>query len=409
MTHLEDRQVITEALDGVRIWVENHDYKGYEPFDGLCSYLRPLTFGTQLGEQLLQQIGRQSPINLRSLLGIKPQESTKGRGYMAWGYLLRYATSGDEADMQRAEDCLDWLDRNKSSFYTKHSWGNAFDYASRSGRIPRGEPTVVWSGLIAQAYLEAFELTGKDRWLGIADSICSWILDLPREQTESGDCLSYVAYEQSSIHNSNMLGAAALARTGSHTHNTEYLKVAESAMKYSCTRQLQDGAWYYGEASKNQWIDNFHTGYNLDSLKRYLHYSGDDKWQESLERGFAYFKSHFIEQTGCVRYYHNRRQPIDIQGAAQVIDTLAFFSDIDPSSHDLAVKVARWTIDTMQAADGHFYYRRYPLMTAKAPMIHWGQATMFKALAHLSASYHRESLSRDGRSLQLSKGGLSQS
>ena len=40
-------------------------------------------------------------------------------------------------------------------------------------------------------------------------------------------------------------------------------------------------------------------------------------------------------------------------------------------------------IENMQAADGHFYYRKYPLMTAKAPMIHWGQATMFKALAEL--------------------------
>lgn len=37
----------------------------------------------------------------------------------------------------------------------------------------------------------------------------------------------------------------------------------------------------------------------------------------------------------------------------------------------------------MQDARGYFYYRQYPLLMAKTPMLHWGQATMFKGLAHL--------------------------
>src|SRR5215467_15270349 len=151
-----DYPFVRAAREGVQKWVEQHHYKGYEPFDGLCSYLRPLTFRTQLGEQLLQQVGRQSPINLRPILGVKPMESTKGRGYMAWGYLLNFASEGKEGDRVKAEQSLDWLDWNKSKLYAKHSWGNAFDYASRSGRMPKDESTIVWTGLIAQPYLEAF-------------------------------------------------------------------------------------------------------------------------------------------------------------------------------------------------------------------------------------------------------------
>jgi len=49
----------------------------------------------------------------------------------------------------------------------------------------------------------------------------------------------------------------------------------------------------------------------------------------------------------------------------------------------LAVRVARWTIENMQATDGHFFYRIYPLMKAKTPMLHWAQATTYKALAFL--------------------------
>ena len=46
--------------------------------------------------------------------------------------------------------------------------------------------------------------------------------------------------------------------------------VAKEAIKYSCTRQLPNGAWLYGEDPMNHWIDNFHTGYNLDALKCYI-------------------------------------------------------------------------------------------------------------------------------------------
>jgi hypothetical protein len=38
----------------------------------------------------------------------------------------------------------------------------------------------------------------------------------------------------------------------------------------------------------------------------------------------------------------------------------------------------------MQDPDGHFYYRIYPGgIKAKTPMLHWAQATMYKALANL--------------------------
>jgi hypothetical protein len=97
----------------------------------------------------------------------------------------------------------------------------------------------------------------------------------------------------------------------------------------------------------------------------------------------AFYKSHFFEKTGRPKYYDNRTYPVDIQCAAQAIDTLALFAACDPECFELSQKVASWTIRNMQASAGYFYYRQYPLMKAKTPMLHWGQGTMFKALAHL--------------------------
>jgi hypothetical protein len=387
MVDVEDaakfRTKLIRSIEGVERWVEEHHYRGYEPFDGLSSRLKPLTFGSLLLERLLQQAVRQSPLNLRPLIGVKPRDSTKGRGYMAWGYLQMLKATGDPGYKEKAVQCLDWLDKNKAPGYAFHSWGNHFDFSSRVGRLPRLEPIIVWSSLIGQAFLDAYEMLGESRFLDIARSICAWILELPRERTSTGSCLSYVAFTQRSIHNSNMLGAALLARTAKHARREDYVKVAREAMVYSCSRQLPDGGWYYGEQEGNRWIDNFHTGYNLDSLKCYIDSTEDVSFVPQMAKGFAFYTRSFFEPTGCPKYYHDRVYPIDSQCASQAIETLANFAEVDSGALDLAVRVAAWTIDHMQGRDGHFYYRKYPLATAKTPMLHWAQATTFRALALL--------------------------
>jgi rhamnogalacturonyl hydrolase YesR len=374
---------VFDSLHRLERWVEVHNYEAYEPFDGLSSPLRRLTFGNLFLERLLMQLVRQSPVNLRPLLGIKPLPSTKGRGYMAAGYLTLYQTTGAPEYAERAVRCLDWLIASKSPKFTECSWANHFDFVSRGGRYEKHESIIVWTALVGEAFLDAYETLGDRRFLDVAESACRWILGLPRERTREGACLSYHALWQSSIHNANMLGAALLARAWRHTRRTEYSEVAAEAMRYSCSRQRPDGSWWYAEDRKYQWIDGFHTGYNLDSLRRYIDNTSDESYGGHLRLGLEFYIRHFVREDGCPRYYHNRTQPIDSQCAAQAIETLARFADLDDRCLSLATSVARWTIRHMQARDGHFFYRCYPLMKARAPMMHWAQATMYRSLALL--------------------------
>lgn len=376
-------KTVQESVQEVSRWVEQHDYRAYDPGDGDLSFLRYFTFNVHFLRRLLTAAVLRVPFHIRPWIGIGPHTSTKGMGYMGWGYVKMYALTGDESYRLRAEFCFDWLIENKPSGCEQYCWGNHFSFSTRSGTIPRHTPTIVWSSLIGLAFLEAYEILGKSKYLEVAASIGEWVKSLPREQTSRGICLSYVAFKQNSIHNSNMLGAALLARVAVYTHDQEALELARQAMMYSCARQKADGAWFYGEEPKYRWIDNFHTGYNLDCLKRYIDSTADREFELNLERGFQYFKLHFFEPDGHPKYYHDKAGPIDIQCAAQAIDTLAFFSDTDPESLELAAKVARWTINNMQAPDGHFYYRDLGWKKVKTPMLHWGQGTMFKALAHL--------------------------
>ena len=374
-----------DSLDRLSRWVESRHYRAYDPGDGQMSYLRELTFGSQALERALTGVVLRAPINLRPLLGINPHTSTKGMGYMAWGYLRRFQATGDLLHAQKARFCLDWLLQHPSPHYDDLCWGNAFTFTTRAGRIPKGEPTIVWSGLIGQAFVEAYEILGESRYLDAADSVCNWIMKLPREETQAGACLSYVAYRVVPIHNSNMLGGALLARVAALTGRTNAREVARQAMRYSCACQNPDGAWYYGEEPKYHWIDSFHTGYNLDSLKRYVDSTQETEFSENLARGFAYFKNNFFEADGRTKYMHNRLLPIDIQCAAQAIDTLSLFSAVDPDALRVAGIVARWTIERMQDRAGFFYYRDLGWTKIRTPMFHWGQGTMFKALAHLVA------------------------
>lgn len=374
---------VYRSLMKLERWIEDHRYEAYEPFDGLSSPFRSLTFGSLLLDRLLLQAVRQSPINMRPLLGIRPLPSTKGRGYMAAGYLTLFGATGDGAYLRKGIDSLEWLMAHKSPKFQEYSWANHFAFASRGGRYSAHESIIVWTALIGHAFLDGYEVTQDPRYLEVADSASRWILSLPRERTTSGTCLSYYAIAQSSIHNANMLGASMLARTWRWSRDANLLDVARDAMHYSCSRQRPDGSWWYAEAPKYHWIDNFHTGYNLDSLKSFIDSTGDRTWYDGMVRGLDFYKKHLFEENGCPRYYHDRTQPIDSQCAAQAIETLARFAEIDPACLDLAERVADWSIRNMQDADGHFYYRLYPVVRAKAPMLHWAQATMYRALSEL--------------------------
>jgi hypothetical protein len=386
----EARSEIFRSIVRLDRWLERHDWKAFDPFDGLSSrYAAFLTGGRPRLRIALQQANRRFPLNVRPLLGIAPARSSKGMGFLARGYLALYKATGDETYRKRAELCLRWLEENTSPGYSGHAWGNHFDYESRGGRIPRGMPTVVWTGLIGQAFMDAYDTLGEKRYREVARSVCRFVLaDLPHAQAEAGICIAYTpqppqALMQHAIHNSNVIAAAILARVGRETHEPELLDTARKAVEFTVGCQLPEGGWYYGEAPTYHWVDSFHTGYVLESLHTYQSCSGDDTHLGALKRGYSFFIERFFKPDGTPAYYDGKTWPIDIQCASQGIQTLVALEALDARSIDVACRVALWTIRAMQDPSGYFYFRRYPLLVNRTPTLHWGQATMLLALAAL--------------------------
>ncbi len=383
------KATIHDSIVRLSKWLEENDYRGYDTFDGLSArFLRPFTFETKTLRIVLQQSVRRLPVNLRPVLGIPREQSSKGMGFLARGFIRLHQTTGDPAWAAKAEMALQWLIDKRSQGYSGACWGNHFDYQSRGFYLPKGVPTIVWTSLIGHAFLDGYEHFENDQYLQIAVSACEHILrDYERYPHGDGLCITYVPGLNSQVHNASTLAASLLIRTNSHTHNPAYSELAAKALQYTAQHQREDGSWYYAEYPNCQWVDNFHSGYVLDCFKRYVERTGDDRFTATMDRGYQHWKKTFFLPDGTPRYYDHKTLPIDIQCSSQAIDTLVYFSDRDPESLPLAMKVAQWTIENMQDRTGYFYYRRYSRwMVNKTATLHWGQATMLCALAGLYQS-----------------------
>lgn len=374
-------------------WLEDHNYEGYDTFDGLnARFVRFLTFEQPALRIVLQQGVRRFPLNLRPVLGVRRSRSTKGMGFLAAGFIRLHGLTGEAVWGERARSALHWLIENISPGYAGACWGNHFDYQSRSGFERRNSPSVVWTSHIGHTLLDAFDHFGDALYLDTAVSACEHILhDLGADEDGDARCINYFPSSSHHVHNANTLGASFLARTYAHTRNQDFRDLAMRAMLYTARFQHANGSWDYGVESNLRWVDNFHTAYVLDCFKHYSESTGDTQFDPVMMRGYEYWKSVFFCEDGAPRYYNNKMRPLDIQCSSQAIDTLVYFNNLDPANLSLAVRVAQWTIRQMQDRTGYFYYRRYPAgIVNRTPTLHWGQATMFSALAALLGPLARE-------------------
>ena len=82
------KAAIFQSIERLSHWLEENDYRGYDTFDGLnARFVRPFTFETKFLRTVLQQGVRRFPINLRPVLGIEEDHSTKGMGFLARGFI----------------------------------------------------------------------------------------------------------------------------------------------------------------------------------------------------------------------------------------------------------------------------------------------------------------------------------
>jgi hypothetical protein len=244
----------------------------------------------------------------------------------------------------------------------------------------------------AQALLDAYEAGLGSGCLDAAASAGSYVA---RDLFWSDDKRAAFAYPlpdyRVPVHNANLLGAALICRLARLTGESGDVDVALRVARYSAGCQAADGSWAYGVGSTQQWVDNFHTGYNLCALQSIGRDLGTGEFDEVVRRGLAFYSARFFTPEGVARYFHDRTYPIDIHCVAQSLITLTAFRDLDPEGPDLAGKVLAWTMHHMWDPRGLFYYRVLRGMTIRISYMRWSQAWMLVALHELAGGSAPES------------------
>ena len=390
---------ILDSFYRLRAYCEKEEFKGWDPYDGLNSKVFqaiPFLKKFAICRLVMIQGFKRLPFNLRKIALVPKEYNAKGIGLFLSGYcniyhalekypVLEDSLGSKESIRQKIVEIAKLLVSLRSKGYSGACWGYNFDWqARRLFLFPKFTPTVVATNFCATALMEAYEITKDKRLLEIALSAADFVIkDLHRAKYKDGFLFSYSPLKgNDTVFNASLLGARLLSFCYHYTKNDDYKELAESSIKACCAGQREDGAWIYGMLPVQNWVDSFHTGYNLDALIAYQELTGDTKYNQFIEKGFKYYIENFFENDGTPKYYNNRMYPIDIHCPGQLFVSLNRLHKFE-TNQGIARKVFNWVHNNMQDKKGFFYYQLKPGISSKISYMRWSNAFMFHALSCL--------------------------
>lgn len=394
-----DNDLLFTSFKRLKEYCEREHFKGWDPYDGLNSKVfqaLPFFKKTAFFREVMIQGFKRSPVNLRSLMLVPKEYNAKGVGLFLQGYCnlvkivrnnptLSSELGTEDALLSKVSEVAELLVALQSKGdYHGACWGYNFDWQARGGLFfPKYTPTVVATNFCATALLEAYELTKQEKWLDVALSSADFVIkDLHRTRMQEGFLFSYSMFPgNDTVFNASLLGSRLLSFCYKYRRDEVYRQWAEESVKACCRGQREDGAWVYGLLPVQNWVDSFHTGYNLDGLIAYEEKTGDNKYHKYIEKGFNYYIENFFEQDGAPKYYDNKMYPIDIHCPGQLFVTLSRLHKF-LDCQELADKVLAWTVQNMQDKKGYFYYQLKKGFSAKISYMRWSNAFMFYAMSY---------------------------
>jgi hypothetical protein len=395
----QERTGIKAAEDSLGLlekYCRLEQFQGWDPYDGLNSKVfkgLPLLKNSDLVRLVWIQLFKRNPVNLRKVFLVPKGYNSKGIALLISGYcnLFRYQAISYKNLLVSEQDLLQTIQHLTNRLITLRSttckkgsaWGYNFDWqARRLFLFPEGTPTVVVTSFCASALFDAYEVTGSEEYLSVALSSVDFVLnDLQRTKKVNGFLFSYSPLNgNNTVYNASLLGTKLLSQCYKYTKNDSYLVAARESAVACIEAQNNDGSWFYGELPVQQWIDSFHTGYNLEALVTYQQMAGDTSFSGSIDKGFDFYLNNFFLPDGTPKYYHNKTYPVDIHSPAQLIVALCRSGKLE-QHRELADRVLNWTIRHMQDPSGYFYYQKHRFYTNKISYMRWSNAFIFNALS----------------------------
>jgi len=380
------------SFQKLKTFCESEDFKGWDPYDGLNSKLFnkvPYLNKSRFFRLAWIQFHKRFPVNLRKLVGIEKQYNPKGLALFLIGYCNLYKQESKQEYLNKIEYLTNLILTKQTKGYSGACWGYNFDWQARAFFQPKYTPTVVATSFVAEALISSYKITKNKKVLEVVLSIEKFITqDLNKSYDNQGNfTLSYSPLDKTQVFNAGLLGAKTLCLLNEFLNDEKLIDFSKKIVQYVCNKQQKNGAWAYGTLPFHQWIDNFHTGYNLECIYTYQEVSKDYSFKENLSKGVNYYLNTFFTNEGVSKYYNNKTYPIDIHAPAQLLVTCSKLN-ILVDNKPLIDQVISWTIDNMQSKKGFFYYQKRKTVPSKIVYMRWAQAWMFYGFTYYFKNSH---------------------
>jgi len=385
-------------------------FLGWDPYDGLKSrLLAPLLDHSRLLRLMVVQGVKRCPVNLRPLLDISPGLNPKGLALLllATSRLPRLALAEDRRQLAYSMAALASLPDSSPLFPGRKpwpglatafaerapevaGWGYDFPWQAKAFHQPAHGPTIVATSFV----VDAFTASGHAAAPAVVQAAAGFVRGhLHRHEDATGCCYSYSPQDRSRVFNASLFAGKILARAAQGAEPEVAAGLREEAARvvaYVIARQRADGSWIYGESDHWQWIDNFHTGFVLETILATADLLGEPgRWEEPLARGLDFYRTNLLGPDGTPYYHVGKRWPLDTHTVAQTVLTLLAFSDRDPSLVDQARRILEIGIQRLyDPARRGFLHQRGRVFTHRTIFLRWSQAWMLNAISAYLA--HRE-------------------
>jgi hypothetical protein len=318
----------------------------------------------------------------------KPQRFPIADAHYAMGFFFLAKSLDKDQHYARGVHFLDVLEQTRCAGYDQHCWGYPFNWVTMRGTIKKGTPLITTVPYVYEAFKQAYELDGKDKWFEIMRSIAQHGLRDYRdiETSPTASTCSYTPDPKDSLGvvNANAYRAFLMTSAAVDFSDEQYRRVAERNLSFVLEAQNPDGSWYYAKDGKRDFVDHFHTCFVLKALTKIEILTGDARCASAIERGIGYYVKSLFNERGIPKPFSRAPRLIvyrrELYDFAECINLATLLKGRFPEVDRLLSTVVANVLTDWQKPDGSFRSRRLLLGWDNVPMHRWAQAQLFRSL-----------------------------
>ena len=278
--------------------------------------------------------------------------------------------------------------------YRGPCWGYPFDWQNNRGPVwKRNTPYITCTPYCYEAFLALQAVTGQDKYrtiaAGIAEFVHADLRETPTSPTAAAG--SYSPHDSSKVVNTSAYRAFVLTDAARRFGRDDYARSANLNLAFVLESQRADGSWQYTMDTPSNFIDNFHTCFNLKNLSKLNRILNRDDVRDSIRRGFDYYRAELFYPNGDPKSFaiepRVQLARLEMYNFAEGITLGALLADDLPGARASAHQLARRLLGDFQLPDGHFVTRVFRGgIRHTFPFLRWPQAQLFLAITNLLAA-----------------------